>query len=130
MKQPTDDNVSTDGKVAVIDAYYKKNGRLHYCKYAGDQIIYATENDPERAERGLYDHGLYPYVFDALYPVEGSPAGYGYVDVCSNSQMRLDLLGTALIRNSMAGATPAISSGRTVASTSRSSSTSRTPSST
>ena len=105
-KQPTDDTVSTDNKHAVIDAYYKKNGKLHYCKYVGDQIIYATENDPEKAQTGLYEHGLYPYVFDALFPVEGSPAGYGYVDVCANSQMRADLLATAIIRNAMAGATP------------------------
>lgn len=105
-KQPTDDNVSSDNKAAVIDAYYKKNGRLHYCKYVGDQIIYSTENDPKKAESGLYEHGLYPYVFDALFPVEGTPAGYGYVDVCANSQMRADLLGTAIIRNAMAGATP------------------------
>ena len=106
VKEPTDDPVSSDNKHAVIDAYYKKNGRLHYCKYVGDQIIYATENDPQKAESGLYDHGLYPYVFDALFPVEGTPAGYGYVDVCANSQMRADLLATAIIRNSMAGATP------------------------
>jgi hypothetical protein len=106
VKQATDDPVQADSKVAVIDAYYKKNGRLHYCKYVGDQILYASENDPQRAETGLYEHGLYPYVFDALFPVEGSPAGYGYVDVCANSQMRVDLLGTAIIRNSMAGATP------------------------
>lgn len=106
VKQATDDNVSSDNKAAVIDAYYKKNGKLHYCKYVGDQIIYASENDPQRAETGLYEHGLYPYVFDSLFPVEGSPAGYGYVDVCANSQMRADLLGTAIIRNAMAGATP------------------------
>ena len=105
-KQATDDPVTNDNKVAVIDAYYKKRGKLHYCKYAGDQVIYATENDPERAETGLYNHGLYPYVFDVMYPVEGSPAGYGYVDVCANSQMRADLISTAILRNSMAGATP------------------------
>ena len=106
VKQATDDAISGDNKVAVIDAYYKKNGVLHYCKYVGDQILYASENDPERAETGLYQHGLYPYVFDALFPVEGTPAGYGYVDVCANSQMRVDLLGTAILRNAMAGATP------------------------
>ena len=105
-KQATDDPVTNEYKVAVIDAYYKKRGKLHYCKYVGDQVIYATENDPQRAKTGLYDHGLYPYVFDALYPVEGSPAGYGYVDVCANSQMRADLVSTAILRNSMAGATP------------------------
>ena len=106
VKQATDDQISGDNKAAVIDAYYKKNGKLHYCKYVGDQILYASENDPERAETGLYEHGLYPYVFDALFPVEGTPAGYGYVDVCANSQMRADLLGTAILRNAMAGATP------------------------
>ena len=106
VKQATDDAISGDNKAAVIDAYYKKNGKLHYCKYVGDQILYASENDPERAESGLYEHGLYPYVFDALFPVEGTPAGYGYVDVCANSQMRADLIGTAILRNSMAGATP------------------------
>ena len=105
-RPPADDAAPPEDRVAVVDVYYKKNGRLHYCKYVGDTVLYATENDPDRAERGLYDHGLYPYVFDTLYPVEGSPAGYGYVDVCANSQMRLDLLGTALLRNAMAGATP------------------------
>ncbi|MBP5720428.1 MAG: hypothetical protein J6W82_05130 [Bacteroidales bacterium] len=55
---------------------------------------------------GLYDHGLYPFVFDPLWPVEGSPCGYGYVDLCMNTQIQLDMLDTAFIKNAMAGATP------------------------
>ncbi len=105
-KQPTDDSVPTDGKVVVVDVYYRKKGRLHYCKYAGDQILYATENDPERAERGLYDHGEYPFVFDRLFPIEGSPAGYGYVDICANPQVRVDLMNHAILKNTLVGATP------------------------
>ena len=105
-KMPTDDNVPTDGKVVVVDCYYRKRGRLHYCKYVGDNILYATENDPERAEKGLYDHGLFPFVFDCLFPVEGSPAGYGYVDICANPQTRIDLLNQALLKNGLVGATP------------------------
>ena len=58
------------------------------------------------AERGLYDHGKYPYFFDALYPIEGSPCGYGYVDLCRNPQMEIDLLKTAMVKNAMVGATP------------------------
>jgi hypothetical protein len=72
----------------------------------GNQVLYATENDPAMAERGLYDHGRYPYVFDALYPIEGSPCGYGYVDVCRNPQMEIDLLKTSFIKNAMVGASP------------------------
>ena len=68
-----DDTVDTSHKSAVIDWYYKKRGQggktiLHYCKFVAghDDPLFATENDPEYAERGWYDHGLYPFVFDAL----------------------------------------------------------------
>jgi hypothetical protein len=102
----------------------------------GDQVIYATENEiqrptkpvidqmtgqpmidpvsgmpfitqePSMAERGLYDHGKYPYFFDALFPIEGSPCGYGYVDLCRNPQTEIDILKTAMVKNAMVGATP------------------------
>lgn len=105
-KQPHDDNVSLDGKVVVVDCYYKRMGKLQYCKYVGDTVLYATENDPERADKGLYDHGKYPFVFDTLFPIQDSPAGYGYVDICANPQIRIDLLQTSFLRNAMVGATP------------------------
>jgi len=191
-----DDAVDLSGKVTVVEVYYKKRGVLHYCKYVGDTVLYATEDElasPEsvsqtqieaqrqrvrfgeeegrsgsgafaasyerrgsererassdegegdRAERktlpssgpaghlkvncraaareaplggppegegykeiGLYDHGLYPFVLDPLFPVEGSPCGYGFVDLCQNGQTAIDLLRTAFIKNTMVGATP------------------------
>ena len=105
-----DDHVKTENKHTVVDVYYHKyvEGRntLQYCKYVGDQVIYATENDPEMMVRGIYDHGKYPYFFDCLYPIEGSPCGYGYVDLCRNPQTEIDLLKTAMVKNAMAGAVP------------------------
>ena len=214
-----DDAVSLEGKATVIEVYYKKrvNGRdlLHYCKYVGDTVLYATENEtpalpgageaggdqaqslslrgsahtavairpPEavgdaqspgrtlpRGERiatpvtrslvrndrseqervsfaspvlaaepsgagltrqrkkegadlefsadagngrervssdvGLYAHGRYPFVLDPLFPVEGSPCGYGFVDLCANNQTAIDLLRTAFVKNALVGATP------------------------
>ena len=105
-----DDFVNTDGKTTVIEVYYHRyrNGKkiLHYCKYACDTVLYATENEPYLCERGLYDHGLYPYVFDVLFPIEGSPCGYGYIDLCRNPQTEIDLLKTSFIKNTMVGATP------------------------
>lgn len=105
-----DDTISTDGKATVVECYYHRwsGGRqtVQYVKYVGDQVIYATENDPLWAARGLYDHGMYPYVFDALFPIEGSPCGYGFVDTCRNPQTCIDLLNTAFVKNAMAGATP------------------------
>ena len=117
-----DDHVDTANKHTVIEVYYHKfvNGKntLQYCKYVGDQVLYATENDqeivideitqqqPPMSVTGLYDHGKYPYVFDALYPIEGSPCGYGYVDICRNPQMVIDLLNTSFVKNAMVGAVP------------------------
>jgi hypothetical protein len=105
-----DDHVNTENKHTVIDVYYHKyvQGRktVQYCKFVGDVVLYATENDPEMAMRGLYDHGMYPYVFDALFPIEGSPCGYGYVDLCRSPQTTIDLLNTSFVKNAMVGATP------------------------
>ena len=105
-----DDHVPTENKHTVIDVYYHKYVQgiktVQYCKFVGDVVLFATENDPELAMRGLYDHGLYPYVFDALFPIEGSPCGYGYVDLCRNPQTTIDMLNTSFVKNAMVGATP------------------------
>lgn len=105
-REPTDDFVSTDGKVIVIDVYYKKHGILQYAKYVGSNILYATENDPQLAEVGLYNHSEYPFIFDKLYPVEQSPCGYGYIDYNCNSQGRIDMLNAAFLKNVITSATP------------------------
>ena len=105
-----DDHVDTENKITVIDVYYHKiiNGTktLQYCKYVNEIVLYASENIPEMAARGFYDHGKFPYVFDALFPIEGSPCGYGYVDLCSNPQTEIDLLKTSFVKNAMAGSMP------------------------
>ncbi len=105
-----DDTVETNNKSAVIDWYYKKNqnGRtvLHYCKFVNDEVLFATENDPQFAERGWYDHGEYPFVFDVLFPVEGSPAGFGYIDVGKDAQTYIDRGDQAIMMNMLANAKP------------------------
>ena len=105
-KMPGDDSRDDSTKADVVDVYYKRDGKLHFCKYVGNTVLYATENDPVKAQEGLYTHGLFPFVFDPLFPIEESPAGYGYVDICSNAQTRIDMLSTATIRNAVVGALP------------------------
>ncbi len=101
-----DDQVPTEDMVTVIDHYYHvfNNGKreLHFCKFVGETVLDSTE------ERGqpLYEHGRYPFVLDPLFPVEGSPAGYGFVDLGRNAQTQIDLLRTAILKNAMVGATP------------------------
>ena len=103
-----DDTVDNSDKAVVVDCYYKKriNGKtvLHYVKYVGDEILFSTENNG--MDEGLYTHGLYPFVFDSMFPIEGSPCGYGFIDLCSNGQEQIDLMQTAFIKNTMVGAMP------------------------
>ena len=122
-----DDTVDTSDKSVVVDWYYKKtvNGRqiLHYCKYVNTTVLYATENDTEkpvagvnpdgspvygasRAERGWYDHGQYPFVFDSLFPCEGTPCGFGYIDVCKSAQEQIDMLNQAIVKNALMASSP------------------------
>ena len=117
-----DDHVDTENKVTVIECYYHKyiEGKktLQYVKYVGDKVLYATENmvepmtdamgnpKPPLAVSGLYDHGLFPYSFDALFPIEGSPYGYGYVDLGQAAQTEIDMIKTSAVLNARVGAIP------------------------
>ena len=127
-----DDDVDTSDKSVVVDWYYHTyvNGKkvLQYVKYVNDIVLYATENeitgpekvtvDPETgipitvplgkplAERGLYDHGLYPFVTMALYPIEGSICGYGITDIGRDTQIQIDQLNKAIVDNAIEGASP------------------------
>ena len=105
-----DDTVDTTNKSCVVDWYYKKhqNGRtvLHYCKFVNDEVLFATENDPQFAERGWYNHGLYPFVFDPLYPVEGTPAGFGYIDIGKSCQGYIYRGNRAIVKNMLFNASP------------------------
>lgn len=105
LSQETDDNAEDQSKVVVYDWYYKKRneeGRmvLHYCKFVEGEVIYASENDKEYKDKGFYDHGLYPFVFDTLFPVEGSVVGFGYIDVMKSPQIYIDKLDQIVLKNS------------------------------
>ena len=99
-----DGGLDTNGKSVVVDWYYKKRnaeGRrvLYYCKFCNGVVLYASENDPEYAGRGFYDHGQYPFVFDPLFVEEDSPAGFGYIDVMKECQTAIDRMNHAMDEN-------------------------------
>lgn len=134
-KYQNDDSVDENDKVVVYDWYYKKwEGdicRLHYCKFVGETVIYASEDDTarasvpvidpvtntsvrdefgnelteevgkSRAETGWYEHGLFPFVLDVMFPVEASPFGYGYTDLFKGTQEDIDLLNHSIVRNAL-----------------------------
>lgn len=105
-----DDHVDTNDKSAVVDWYYKKwqDGKtvLHYVKFVADEVLFATENEEEYAERGWYDHGQYPFVFDPLFRVAGTPCGFGYIDVAKSAQEYIDRSNQAILTNLLVNARP------------------------
>ena len=107
-ENPTNNN---GGKATVVDWYYKKKNKagrkvVHYVQFCGTVVLYATENDKELAERGLYDHGEYPFEVDVLYPMEGQVAGFGKVAVGAPTQMYIDLISKALVQNALWTSSP------------------------
>ena len=97
-------------KSVVVDWYYKKrvNGRevVHLVKFVSGQLIYASENDEMYRERGFYDHGQYPFVFDVQFVEADSPAGFGYIDVCKKPQMYIDRLNSVIMKSALMAARP------------------------
>ena len=106
-----DDTVDNSGKSVVVDWYYKKRapgGRtiLHYVKFVGNTVLFASENDPLFRDRGWYDHGKYPVVLDPLFPEKGTPVGFGYVAICKDPQMYIDKLFGNILEHSMMATKP------------------------
>lgn len=103
-----DDTVDTSEKSVVVDWYYKKRGEdgrmlLHFVKYVGNEVLFASENDPAYAGGGWYDHGLYPFFADVLFPEKGTPVGFGYVAICKDPQIYIDKLFSNILETSMQG---------------------------
>lgn len=116
-----DDQVDTTEKSAVVDWYYKQTVKgydkdgipqvrtiLQYCKFCCGQVLYATENDPKMRERGLYDHAMYPFVIDNMFPEEGMLCGFGYVDAMKDCQAYIDKMQQAILDNALANARPRV----------------------
>lgn len=98
-----DDSIDTTDMSVMVEWYYKRKVGtktvLHYVQMVNDEVLFATENRPEYRERGWYDHGQYPFVFDILFPMKGSPAGFGFVAVCKDPQLYIDKLSGNILDN-------------------------------
>ena len=106
-----DDTVDVTNKSAVVDWYYKKRNSagksvLHFCKFVGSEVLFASENEPEYAENGFYNHGLYPVEFDVLFPEEGTPVGFGYIAIMKSPQMYIDKLQQVILENTIKATKP------------------------
>lgn len=70
------------------------------------EVVTVPTGEASMAERGLYDHGKYPFVFDVLFPEAGMPVGLGFVDICKNAQASIDIYNNAFEKNVQFVASP------------------------
>jgi len=118
-----DESIDLTDKTVVFDWYYKvrkinpdgtNSTMLHFAKFTGETLLFSSENEAYKTagteqpkyQKGWYEHGLYPVVFDVLFPLKGSPCGFGLVDICKDPQLYIDKLGQAILQNAIAGAKP------------------------
>lgn len=99
----TEDKIDNTKKTLVVDWYYKMKSAtgedtVQLVKFTGNTVLYATEQSP-LADAGLYEHGKYPIHFDVLFPLEGTPAGFGFIDLCKNTQMHIDKMDSIILQN-------------------------------
>lgn len=124
-KYLNDDNVDTSDKCEVVDWYYKKTIMVpalskeadgidllipkqivHYCRYTGDVLLYASENEDAYRDVGYYNHGMYPFVIRRLFPVKDTPWGFGFLDVMKSPQKYIDALDQLVLKNCIMTANP------------------------
>ena len=103
-----DENIDTTDKSVVVDWYYRvsaPNGKklLHYIKFVGNTLLYASENDEQYRHTGWYADGDYPVVFDVLFPEKDMPTGFGWVDILRNPQEYADRLSANILESSLMG---------------------------
>lgn len=116
---PENDVLGSTATMADAGAWYSgdlRDGKPVPYVLSGDQPRYGepaeiggTGNPSPTgglSERGLYDHGMYPFFFDVLFPEEGTIVGYGYIDICKDAQRQIDLMNNAIVANAVASATP------------------------
>ena len=94
-----EDYIDTTDKSLVIDWWYKKDGKLHYCKFVNNVVLFATENEPDEYPNGYYDDGDYPFVFDVMFPMQGTIAGFGFIDVGKQPQEYIDKMDAGILQN-------------------------------
>lgn len=96
----TYDNTSESfDKAAIIDCYYKRGGVVHMCKFCGEELIFASENEPENYPQGYYIDGKYPFVVKPLFHLPNTPMGFSFVDICRAPQEYRDELRCDILKN-------------------------------
>lgn len=123
-----DDAKDDSKKSLVVDWYYKttvyedvsladgisvKRPKtiLNFAKFCNGILLYSSEN--AGMKNGFYDHGMYPFVVSALFPIKDSITGFGYIDVMRDPQKYVDALDHIITKNAQMTGEPRYFASRT-----------------
>lgn len=96
----TYDNQSDNfGKAILVDCYYKRGGVLQMCRFCGESLIFASENEPKEYPEGYYIDGKYPFELTQCFYMPKTPVGFGFIDICRAPQEYMDELRVDILKN-------------------------------
>lgn len=107
-RPPQDDDGATgrdDRKLRMVMEYWYRDRdgvtglpRVHMARIGGGVLLYDSREDfPD----GLYRHGRYPFIVEALYPLEGEVPGLGICDLMGDLQRYTDKLDQIILKNAL-----------------------------
>lgn len=79
------------------DSQTGKNS-VHMAKLAGHTLLEWSEKE---FPQGLYEHGGYPFILEALYPIGGRMVGLSLIDMFKDLQLYADRLDQIIAKNAM-----------------------------
>jgi hypothetical protein len=88
----------------LMEYWYKrydtKTGvtRVHMAKICGHVLLECSE---DCCPDGMYGHGRYPFILEALFPIAATPVGLGMVDIFKNLQQYADKLDQIIMKNTL-----------------------------
>lgn len=101
---PQNNIVDSDDSMIFIEMWYRefdaKENRyhVHMAQFAGGVEV---ANSATVKREGMYEHGLYPFELDVLYPRVGTPFGNGIADIHAGLQMYSDKLNQIIMMSAL-----------------------------
>ncbi len=96
------DAARDEDDVMVMEYWYKTftDGRpsVHMALLCGRVLL---EKSEDGRPQGMYAHGMYPFLLEPLYPLDGQPVGLGIVDIYKNLQSYADRLDQIILKNAL-----------------------------
>lgn len=99
--------VDREDSILLLEMWYKdfKQGQthVHMARFAGGVLL---EDSRELRPEGMYAHGLYPFVVEPLFPLEGQPVGLGLIDILKDLQLYADKMDQIMLKNALLSSHP------------------------